>query len=131
MAADGASGAAAGALGWKLIGGLAGLGAIGAGLATVVVLCVSHPKDPREWAVALIATVMSSLSLGSFVVVKFGLQAWVLDPFGLVALFGLVFACGLPGWALLRWVFVWIAKREGQDIVEVVQGAREDIKKVL
>ena len=30
----------AGILGWKLIGGLAGLGAIGSGLAAIVVMCI-------------------------------------------------------------------------------------------
>jgi len=124
MAADGASGAAAGALGWKLIGGLAGLGAIGAGLASIVVMCITRPKDDREWAVALISTVMSSVGGGAAVVMRLDLQSWAHDPFGLVAMIGLVFACGLPGWALVRWVFNYIGKREGKGIDEVIREAR-------
>jgi len=120
MAADGASGAAAGALGWKLIGGLAGLGALGAGLAAIVVMCMTPPRTSREWAVALIATVMGSIGGGAFVIQYFGLQMWVFELTGLVALLGLVFACGLPGWAIVRWVFNFIAKREGKGIDEVL-----------
>ena len=128
MAADGASGAAAGALGWKLIGGLAGLGAIGAGLATIVVMCITRPKDDREWIVALISTVMSSVGGGAGVVVHFGLQSWAHDFFGLVAMIGLVFACGLPGWALVRWLFNYIGKREGKGIDEVISEARNSLR---
>ena len=56
---------AAGMVGWKLIGGLAGLGAIGAGLAAIVVMCVMTPRDPKEWAIALISTVIASVCGGS------------------------------------------------------------------
>lgn len=131
MAADGASGAAAGALGWKLIGGLAGLGAIGAGLAAVVVMCMSRPKNDREWAVALISTVMASVGGGSAIIMKLGLQHWTYEPIGLVAMIGLVFTCGLPGWAIVRWIFNFIDKREGKGIDEVLRDARETVSKVV
>ena len=44
--------------------------------------------------------------------------------FGLVAILGLVFACGLPAWAVVRWVFNYILRREGRDIAEIVAEAR-------
>lgn len=111
----------AGVIGWKLIGGLAGLGAIGAGLATLVVICVTRPRESREWVVAIVSTVMCSIGGGAAVISHYRLQHWANDFFGLVAMLGLVFACGLPGWALVRWIFKAINKREGQDIVQIIQ----------
>lgn len=68
-----ASGAAASIAGWKLLGGAAGALGVGAALATVVAMCLSLPRTLREWAVALISTVVSSLGGGALVIVKFGL----------------------------------------------------------
>ena len=119
---------AAGIAGWKLIGGLAGMGAIGAGMAAVVVMCLIVPRDRREWAVALISTVIASISGGAAVVEYFELHHWANTLFGLVAMFGLVFVCGLPGWALVRWTFNAIRKREGQGIDEIVKEARDGLR---
>lgn len=106
-------------VGWKAIGGLAGLGAIGAGLASIVVMCLMTPRNPKEWAVGLICTVLGSVSGGSFVIQFFGLQHWAETPFGLVAMIGLVFACGLPAWAIVRWVFHYIIRRQESDIAAI------------
>ena len=116
---------AAGMVGWKFIGGLAGLGAIGAGLAAIVVMCVMTPRDPKAWAIALISTVIASVCGGSAVVRYFEIQHWANDQFGLMAMIGLIFACGLPGWALVRWTFNTIRKREGQGIDELIHEMRE------
>ncbi|WP_292041427.1 hypothetical protein [Massilia sp. UBA6681] len=119
------SGAAAGAAGWKLIGGAAGAAGIGAGLAAIVVMCAMTPRSPREWAIGLISTVVASVGGGAAVIQHYGLQHWGQTPIGLVGMLGLVFACGLPGWALVRWLFNYIAKRQGADLAEVVREARE------
>lgn len=118
------SGTAAGIAGWKLIGGLAGLGAIGAALAAIVVMCMTPPHDPREWVVGIVSTVVASIGGGAAVVQWLDLQRWAESHIGLVALFGLVFACGLPGWAVVRWVFNAIRRREGQGIDQVIREAR-------
>lgn len=118
------SGAAGAAFGWKLLGGLAGMGAIGAGLAAVVVMCLMEPRNRKEWAVALISTLVSSVGGGAFVIQHFELAAWAFSPFGLVAMIGLVFACGLPGWAAVRWLFNYINKRRDADLAEVVTEVR-------
>jgi len=121
------SGTAFSVAGWKLLGGAAGAGAIGAGLASIVVMCITTPRSPREWAVGLTSTVVGSIAGGSAVIMKFGLQSWAHDPFGLVAMLGLVFACGLPAWSIVRWVFNWIEKRKDKDLAEVVQDARDAV----
>jgi len=118
------SGAAAGAVGWKLLGGLAGIGAIGAGLAAIVVMCITTPRSPKEWAVGLISTVVSSIGGGAFVIQHFGFESWAHKPIGLIAMLGLVFACGLPGWAIVRWLFNYIEKNRAATITDVVRDVR-------
>lgn len=118
------SGAAAGAAGLKLLGGTALAAAIGAGLAAVVVMCMMTPRSPREWAVGLISTVVSSIGGGAAVIQHYGLEAWALKPAGLVAMLGLVFACGLPGWAIVRWLFNYIEAKRGATLADVVRDVR-------
>ncbi|MFD2756211.1 hypothetical protein [Comamonas terrae] len=118
---------AAGVAGWKLIGGLAGLGVMGAGLAAIVVMCASTPRDPKEWAVGLISTVVASVAGGAAVVQYLGIQHWALNPFGLMALLGLCFTCGLPGWALVRWTFNAIRKREGLGIDDIAKEVKNGL----
>lgn len=113
------SSTAAGAVaGWKLVGGAAGVASIGVVLAFVVA-CMRLPKTAKEWAVALISTLMCSLGLGAVVVVKGGLLGYVSNMrseadvlLAVAGGIGIVFACGLPGWAAVRWVFLWIERSD-------------------
>lgn len=120
-----ASSTAGGIALWKLAGGAAGVAAGGAGLAAVIVMLMTPPRSPREWAVGLISTVLGSVCGGAAVVQHFGIQAWLGSYVGLVALLGLAFACGLPAWAVVRWGFTWMIRREGKDIGEVIADARK------
>lgn len=121
-----ASSAAAGAAGWKLVGGAVGAYTIGAVLASVVVLCMFPPRTKREWAVGIISTVVSSVAGGAWLLHKLGLAAMLIvdGPGGLAVLFGLCFACGLPGWFLVRAAFAWMAKRRGKDLGDLISEAR-------
>lgn len=104
--------------------------ALAASLVVAVVLMTRMPRSPQEWAVGLICTVVSSLAGGSFIIVKWGLHEWVTDTWGMIALGGFFFVCGLPGWALVRWIFNFINKQEGKTIIEVlkeVKKAKNDI----
>lgn len=112
---------------WKLIGGLAGIGAIGAGLATIVVMCLLRPRTQTEWVVGIISTVVGSVSGGAAAIQYFEIQHWANSMFGLVAMIGMVFACGLPAWAIVRWTFNYINKRDGYDIAEIVAEARKQV----
>lgn len=122
------SSSAAGVFAWKLVGGLAALGAIGAGLATIVVMCILRPTTQAEWVVGIISTVMGSVCGGAFVIQHFELQHWAHSPFGLVAMLGLCFTCGLPAWALVRWTFNYIIKQRDQDIAQFVDDARKMVQ---
>ncbi|MDH1499355.1 hypothetical protein [Comamonas terrigena] len=116
---------------WKAVVWLMGLGAFGFGLAAIVVMCITPPRTRSELAVALISTLVSSLSLGSGVVIYFELHKLMsatdinLQVAALLSLGGILFTCGLPGWAVVRWIFNALAKREGQDIVQVLQEMRD------
>lgn len=49
----------------------------------------------------------------------------------MTALGGFFFIFGLPGWALVRWIFNCINKQEGKTIIEVIQEvkkAKDDIQ---
>jgi len=126
-----ASSAAAGVAGWKLIGGAAGAAGIGAAMAAIVVMCMTLPRSLREWAVALISTVICSLGGGALVILKFNLLGAVAQAGSdidllvtLMGVLGIVFACGLPGWAVVRWVFNWLDKRKDRDLGEIVGEVR-------
>lgn len=111
--------------GGKTALGLAGGTAIGAGLAALVVMCMTTPRSPKEWAVGLTSTVMGSVCGGAAVVRHYGLHEWATDYVGMVALIGIVFACGLPAWAIVRWVFNYIAKKQTAGIDEVVDDVKQ------
>ena len=90
-------------------------------MVATVVLMMRMPRSPQEWAVGLICTVVSSLAGGSFIIVKFALHSWVTDIWGMITLGGFFFVCGLPGWAIVRWIFNYIDKQEGKTIIEVMK----------
>lgn len=116
---------AVGVAGWKILGGLAGMGAIGAGLATFVVMSLTKPKTDQEWRLALICTLVSSIGGGSALVRWLGFQHWVEDPLGMIAMLAFAFACGLPGWALVRALFIFLDKRRDADLAQIVKDVKE------
>lgn len=119
--------AAAGIAGWKLLAGAGGA----AGLAAVVVMLMTQPRSPREWAVGLITTVVGSIFGGAALVQYLDLHGWLATMPGTVGLIGLCFACGLPAWAITRWTFTWIIRRDGKAIDEVVQDAADSARNVV
>lgn len=120
------SGAAAGVAGWKIIGGLAGTG-VGAGLAAYIVMSMTKPRTNQEWHVAMISTLVGSIGGGAALISWLGLQRWANDVFGLVGMFGIAFACGLPSWLIVRALFAYIDKKRDADITEIVKDVKEMI----
>lgn len=118
---------AGGVAAWKLLGGLAGMGAIGAGLAAFVVMSLTKPKTDQEWRVALICTLVSSIGGGSALVRWLGFQHWAEDLLGTIAMLAFAFACGLPGWAIVRALFKYLDNKKDADLAEIVK----DVKGVL
>jgi hypothetical protein len=120
----GAAASAAGMAAWKAAGGAAGVAAGGAGLAAIVVMLMTPPRSPREWAVGLISTVLGSVCGGAMVIEWLELQRWMYSTSGLVSLLGLVFACGLPAWAIVRWLFTYLERRKDRDVLQVFEELR-------
>ena len=120
------SGAAAGVAGWKILGGLAGTG-VGAGLAAYIVMSMTKPKTDQEWHIALICTLVGSIGGGAALISWLGIQRWADDVFGLVGMFGIAFACGLPAWLIVRALFLYIEKKRDADIAEIVKDVKEMI----
>lgn len=128
-------GAAAGASAAKGFGtgaafAAAGGAGVGAGLAAFVVMCMTKPKDDQEWAVALACTLVASLGGGSAAIMYWDLQHWLYSYVGAVAILGLVFACGLPGWLLVRALFLWMNKRKDRDFAELAQEVAQQVKEI-
>ena len=96
-----------------------------AGIASVVVMLWVQPKSPREWTLALICTIAGSLYGGAYSVRHFGLQDWGQTFEGELALGGIRLLCGLPAWVIIRAAFLWVEKRKGKDIVELLTDAKE------
>lgn len=104
-------------LGWWIV--LAFL-LVGAVLAAVVVMAMTVPKTVREFVVALVSTLMFSFGLGAVVVRWFELTAWASDDIGLVAMMGVAFVCGLPGWVVVRGWFAYSEARKGKSLLEII-----------
>lgn len=114
-------------------GGLAlyKLGAFGfvAVLAAIVVMSMTLPKTVREFVVAMITTVMGSICGGAYAVSALGIADWVNDDFGVMAIAGLIFVCGLPAWLLVRALFVYAEMRKDKSLIEIVAEVKASIWK--
>ncbi len=119
------SGVAGAAAAYKAIGGAAGAAAGGATLAAVVVMLMTPPRNVREWTVGLISTVVSSICGGAITIEHFELHHWAFSSIGLYAMGGVIFACGLPGWAVVRWLFKFIDPHRNASIDEVAKDVQE------
>lgn len=108
-----------------------GAGIVGAvTLSAVIVMLVKQPRTAREWALALISTVVCSLGLGAWVVLYFGLHHALGSAnhtealFGLFQVGGVMFACGLPGWVLVRIAFNTMAKFQDKSLDDAYDDVR-------
>jgi hypothetical protein len=117
-------GVAGAAAAYKVVGGPAIASAFGTTLAAVVVMLMTPPRNKREWAVGLISTVVSSIGGGAITIEYFQLHHWAFSTIGLYAMGGVIFACGLPGWALVRWLFNFIDQRRDEPIDEVAKDVK-------
>lgn len=107
------------------------LGAFGfvAALAAIVVMAMTLPKTPREFVVALISTVVSSIGGGAFVIRWLEIGHWAQDDVGLIGLMGVVFVCGLPAWVLVRALFAWSESKKDRQITEIVDAVLDAKKR--
>jgi hypothetical protein len=98
-------------------------------LAAIVVMVCIPPRSRGEWATSLLCTVIGSMGGGSAAVMHYHLHAWADDFFGLIAMGGLFFLCGLPGWVLVRWGFAWVHNNPTKSPLAIVREIRDAIFK--
>ena len=96
-----------------------------AGLAAVIVMLMTKPRSPTEWALSLISTVSSSIYGGAFAARYFGWHRWAFEQDGLIMLGGLYLVCGLPAWVVIRALFAWADRRKDKDLAELAKDARQ------
>ncbi|SDS20795.1 hypothetical protein SAMN05216421_1100 [Halopseudomonas xinjiangensis] len=89
-------------------------------LAAIVVMAMTMPRNPREYGVALVCTVVSGLAGGAFVVRWYEMAHWANDYLGLVAIGGVIFVCSLPGWVLVRAYFAYVEARKELTLLELI-----------
>lgn len=75
----------------------------------------------------VISTVVTGIDGGAIAVQHFRLQEWVDSVTGRVALGGLIFGCGLPGWVIVRQVFTFVEKNRDAGIDEVAKEVKEGL----
>lgn len=103
------------------------LGVIGilvGALAAIVVMAMTVPRSAREFIVAIISTLMSSIGGGAFLVRWLEIGHWAQDDIGMVAIGGVLFAAGMPGWVVVRAAFAWAEKRRHLELPELIREAR-------
>ncbi|MDH4566168.1 hypothetical protein E8E95_05705 [Pseudomonas sp. BN414] len=88
-------------------------------------MIMTRPRSSREWAVALISTVVVSIGGGAAVIQHYGLHEWAASFYGSLALASLHFTCGLPAWVLVRAWFIYAEKRRDTAITDMVKEIRE------
>lgn len=97
-------------------------------LTWLVVIMTRLPRTRSEWAVSLISTAIGSIAGGGFLVQHYGLHTWANNLYGACAMGGLYFISGLPVWAIIRWTFNYINKREDANILDVIRETKKAIK---
>lgn len=108
--------------------GLITILAVAAFLSYLIVVMTREPRSRKEWVISLITTLVGSIAGGSLVVQRFGLHEWSSNWFGMCALGGIIFSCGLPFWAIVRWTFNYINSHEGSTIIDVFKEVKKEVK---
>lgn len=128
--AAGASGEVARILGIWFWVGLGALAFVAVALAAALVMIVTLPRTTKEWATALISTLFSSLGVGITVALYFGLHER-LDShrdvevvMAMVQIASVLFACGLPGWVIVRIAFNTMTKFQGKSGDDIYRDAK-------
>lgn len=94
---------------------------LGASAAAYIVMAMQRPQEDKEWKQALFVTLMSSMCGGAAAIQYFEIKHWFGDFIGTMGIIGLAFVCGLPGWFLVRAVFIWQRQNEGKSITALVR----------
>ena len=104
----------------------------GTTLGAAVVMTATMPRRKTDFFLCIISTVISSLSIGSYVVIHFDLigdllavatvdQAYMI----LAQIGGIFFVAGLPDWTIVRAFFLWSEKHRKSTLPEILEEAKK------
>lgn len=117
-----------------LAGAAASVAAIGGfSFAAFIVMVMTHPRTTKEWAVALLSTLLGSFCGGASAIIYFQLYRHFVpgDPLMLTLacfeLIGVIFICGLPGWLLVRVAFNTMEAWKNKTAREVITDVKETL----
>ena len=100
-------------------------------LASVLVMSMTAPSSKKELLSALISTLVFAVCGGAFAIKVFALEQLIHgDLIDAMQVCGVVFACGSPGWVLVRAIFRWTEARADLEIDDLIRSAKDDMKKV-
>lgn len=106
-------------------------------LAAIIVMAMTAPSSKREFFVALLSTVASSVFGGAWVIQYFNLIWLIASPDAGVGigsmlmiskLGGVFFVSGLPGWVVIRAAFITSERRKRHDIMDYIYEFRRTKK---
>lgn len=135
-ASTGATGEVMRVLGVWFWVGLGVLAFIAFAMATAVVMIATLPRTTKEWAVALISTLFSSFGIGITVTLYFGLHQRLMSAhqvevvMAMIQITSVLFAGGLPGWILVRGLFLWSERRKDRDLAELAAELAKQVKEI-
>lgn len=96
-------------------------------LAALVVMMLSQPKNGKQWVAMIISTVVCSLGLGAYVIKT---HLGIINPqssFDLMQIGAVFFVSGLPGWVLVRALFLYFESVSNKDILQILR----DLKSIM
>lgn len=108
----------------------------GATMVTAAVMAATMPKRNTDFFLCILSTLISSLSIGSYIVLHFDLIGDILlAPTSehvymiLAQIGGIFFVSGLPGWTLVRSFFVWSESHRKSSLSDIIEDTKRMLKK--
>lgn len=94
--------------------------ATGAGVASsLIVMVFLEPQSRKEKLLCFVSTFVFAACLSSAIKVYYGFD--IPDTFdGNIANAGLIITCGMPGWVVIRALFLTLEKMKGKDIGQII-----------
>lgn len=96
-------------------------------LSAMLVMLMIPPRSAREFAAMLISTLSCSIALGSYLIARHIGIDQLHNIYDLAQAGGLFFAAGLPGWVLVRALFIFFEENKQRSLIELIHQLREAI----
>lgn len=93
--------------------------------ASIVVILMTPPATIRQFAASLISTVFCSIGLGAWVITRYFAPGMSVDTTGAALAGGIYFVCGLPGWFLVKALFLTMEKQRNKSIFDLIKSIRQ------